>query len=91
MTDQSFSRPARRSVSLQTIETRPDVFQFRHSEVYEHHVGDLAKALQSAGGLDALTLWQDPETGSLVLVDGHHRLAAYQQTGWTKKVPAVVH
>ncbi|MBW4708674.1 ParB/RepB/Spo0J family partition protein [Roseobacter sp. YSTF-M11] len=91
MKDQSLKRPTRRSVSLQSIETRPDAFQFRHSDTYEHHVGELIKVLKNTGKLDELTLWEDAETGELVLVDGHHRLEAYRQQKWAKNVPAVVH
>lgn len=91
MTKQSVDRPVRQQVSLRNISMKPDVFQFRHFEVDPHHVDDLAGVLDTGNMLDPLTLWKDPETGGLVVVDGHHRLAAYKQAGWRKKVPALVH
>lgn len=91
MTNQRTDRPARKPVSLRNITTKTDVFQFRHFEVDPHHVDDLEAVLNSGKLLDPLTLWTDPETGELVVVDGHHRLAAYKQIGWRKKVPALVH
>lgn len=91
MTKQGTDRPARQNVALHAITTQAEVFQFRHVEVDEHHVGGLAAVLKSGNPLDPLTLWKDPETGGLVVVDGHHRFAAYQRAGWSKKVPVVVH
>lgn len=91
MTNQRPDRPARQQVSLRNISTKSDVFQFRHFEVDPHHVDDLAGVLNNGNLLDPLTLWTDPETGGLVVVDGHHRLAAYKQARWRKKVPALVY
>lgn len=78
-------------MSLCDIEMRPEVFQFRHIEVDGRHVDDLAGVLKSGNDLDPLTLWRDPVSQGLVVVDGHHRVAAYKQVGWPKKVPAVVY
>ena len=91
MTKQRPDRPERKPVSLRNITTKTDVFQFRHFQVDPHHVDDLAGVLKNGNLLDPLTLWMDPDTGELVVVDGHHRLAAYKQAGWRKKVPALVH
>lgn len=78
-------------MSLTDIEMRPEVFQFRHVEVDERHVDDLAGVLKCGNALDPLTLWRDPTSQRLVVVDGHHRVAAYKQAGWQKKVPVVVY
>lgn len=89
--EQAVKRPLRRSVVLQQIETRPDVFQFRHIDVDERHVAGLVKVLQNKQELEPLTLWEDPSGGSLVLIDGHHRLAAYEEFERKKKVPATIY
>ncbi|MDW3221972.1 MAG: ParB N-terminal domain-containing protein [Paracoccaceae bacterium] len=89
--NQCVKRKSKRVVRLQEIETRPKVFQFRHCELDDRHVTGLLKALQNGQTLDPLTLWKNPDTEALVLVDGHHRLAAYAQINWTKKVPTVIH
>ena len=78
-------------MSLTDIEMRPEVFQFRRVEVDERHVDDLAGVLKCGNALDPLTLWRDPTSQRLVVVDGHHRVAAYKQAGWQKKVPVVVY
>lgn len=91
MKDQSFTRISRKRVSVTDIEMRPEVFQFRHVEVDERHVDALAGVLKGGNALDPLTLWKDPTSQRLVVVDGHHRVAAYKQAGWQKKVPVVVH
>ncbi len=92
MTLKMHTKPAARKLSLRDVETRPDVFQFRHVEVDEQHVKALTAVLQNTGEpLDRLTLWQNTTDGQLVVVDGHHRLEAYAQAKWRKKVPALVH
>lgn len=91
MKDQCTERPARRKVNLRAIKTQTDVFQYRHVEVDKHHVDTLSAFLRTGNPLDPLTVWKDPASSDLVVVDGHHRLAAYRQIGWTKKVPVVIH
>ncbi|MCT8159522.1 ParB/RepB/Spo0J family partition protein [Pseudoruegeria sp. SHC-113] len=91
MTKQHPARPARQNVSLRYITTNPGVFQFRHFEVDQHHVDELAKVLDNGNVLDPITIWMDPDKEQMVVVDGHHRLAAYRQAEWRKKVPVVVH
>lgn len=90
MTNQRPARAVPRQVCLSDIEERPDVFQFRHFVVDPLHVDALAETPKGGLALDPLTLWRD-EAGGLVVVDGHHRLAAYEQAGWTKKVPVRIH
>lgn len=91
MKDQYTDRPVRRKVGLQDITTRTEVFQYRHFEVDKQHVDALSAFLRTGNPLDPLTVWRDPSSSGLVVVDGHHRLAAYRQAGWTKKVPVVIH
>lgn len=77
-------------VELHDIEERPEVYQPREG-LQEYHVNALRAALGQRGELDPLTLWEDPETGAKVLVDGHHRVAAYRKAGWSKPVPSHIH
>jgi hypothetical protein len=91
MEKQRTDRPARKQVNLRSITTKTETFQFRHVEVDQHHVDELATVLETGRPLDRLTLWTDPETGELVVVDGHHRLAAYRQVEWRGKIPADIY
>lgn len=76
--------------------TADPAFQFRHTGTDKAHVRGLAKLLRSVGDLDPVLVWQEPDadgqpTGRLVLLDGHHRVAAYATTnGHRAAVPAVV-
>lgn len=91
MEKQRTDRPARKQVSLRRITTKTETFQFRHVEVDQHHVDELATVLETGRPLDRLTLWTNPETEELVVVDGHHRLEAYRKVRWRKKVPVNVY
>lgn len=86
-------RPMNKSVSLSSVILDPETFQLRGSqEVLEHHVEDLLGDLQAGRGpFDRLMLWDNPETGQLVLIQGHHRFEAYKRFGWTKKIPVEVY
>lgn len=44
----------------------------------KHHVHDLARRLRVGGDLDPITVWRDPTTGRLIILDGRHRVAAYR-------------
>ncbi|MEO9682778.1 MAG: ParB N-terminal domain-containing protein [Tateyamaria sp.] len=77
-------------VRLKDIEERTDLMQFRE-RLQEHHVAELVGILKQDRELDPVTLWEDPETGATVLVDGHHRLAAYRRAEWSKPIPSQVH
>lgn len=53
------------------------------------HVLDLAKVLVDGGGpLDAILVY--PIGARYYVVDGHHRLAAYDTAKWTQDIPATV-
>lgn len=68
-------RPAR--LPLQEVHQEPVVFQARFRVVEPIHLKDLIRELKKAGDLDPIKV---ATIGSrVVLIDGHHRLAAYQQ------------
>lgn len=86
------STPKRAAVPLKELHTDPDQFQHRLVKLDNAQVELLAQELKRSDRkpLDPLTVWQDP-TGRLVVVDGHHRVEAYNRAGWGKKVPVVIH
>lgn len=77
------------------IATDP-AFQFRQTGTDKGHVRGLAQTLRTVGDLDPVLVWEENDTegkptGRLVLLDGHHRLAAYATAkGHRAAVPAVV-
>lgn len=76
--------------------TTDTTFQFRHMGTDKAHVRGLAQTLRTVGDLDPVLIWQEADsagqsTGRLVLLDGHHRLAAYAKAkGHRAAIPAVV-
>lgn len=88
---QAVDRPAPRRVPLSTITTDTDTFQFREGELDEWHVQSLTAVLKRGEELPAIPLWHNPETGALVVIDGHHRREAYRRAKWAKRVPVLVH
>lgn len=91
MASQTGSAARLKRVKLGRLETRPAEFQFRHQELDAQHVRDLARVAKQGNELDPMTAWEDPDSGSLVIVDGHHRFAAYKSQRWAKAVPVRVH
>ncbi|WP_162906570.1 ParB/RepB/Spo0J family partition protein [Algihabitans albus] len=68
---------------VKAISLYPRLFQPR--EIEERHVSELRRSLRNTGVLDALTvIWVGDEP---VLIDGHHRHAAYLQEKFTQPVP----
>ncbi|HHW34668.1 MAG TPA: ParB N-terminal domain-containing protein [Paracoccus solventivorans] len=69
-----------------------DDFRFRAGSVDPAHKADLASTIKNTGkALDPVLLWQPPEDGErLVLLDGAHRVAAYQAAKWQREIPALV-
>jgi len=62
--------------------TLDPAFQFRQTGTDKAHVRGLAQTLRTVGDLDPVLVWEEVgadgmPTGRLVLLDGHHRLAAY--------------
>lgn len=91
MKKQRTDKPTKRLVYLKDISCRPEVFQFRHVEADEYHVGILAEVPLSGNALDPIAVWSNPATAELIVIDGHHRYAAYRQAEWSRKVPVLVY
>ncbi|OOY19579.1 hypothetical protein BMI86_13135 [Thioclava sp. DLFJ5-1] len=75
---------------LGKLKVEPETFQFREFETTEDHVRNLTAAIIAGNELDPMTVWKRGE-GDFVVVDGHHRHAAYEDAGYAKAVPVVVH
>jgi hypothetical protein len=71
-------------LSLRAVELVPHVFQVRGTDISEHHVGELLSALKAGHDLDPIIVWRCGKHA--LLVDGHHRLDAYQQHQMVKQV-----
>lgn len=86
---------ALRFLSPREITTDP-AFQFRQGGTDKGHVRGLTQTLRTVGDLDPVLVWEEVDaegkpTGRLILLDGHHRLAAYATIkGHRAAVPAVV-
>ena len=86
--------PLRRTVARRDIHIANDVFQWRGDERRDrwnrqNHIYTLAKAISDGKRpLDRLMVF--PVGTSFYVVDGHHRLAAYDSAGWTKGIPVEV-
>lgn len=87
---QRLSGPKPKLLHLKHLKTEPHTFQFRESETTEAHVRDLVDALKAGKTLDPMTVWMRGE-GDYVIVDGHHRHAAYKRFGYSRKVPVTIH
>lgn len=88
--EQRAKRPKRMRLLLSQLTTEPDLFQFREFETVEDHVRGLAGAISAGNELEPLTVWKRGED-SFVVVDGHHRHAAYTLVKYKKRVPVVIH
>ncbi len=73
-----------------------DAFRFRQIGIHKEHVRGLVQTLRATGDLDPVLVWQEVDdeghaSGRFVLLDGHHRLAAYATAkGLHERIPAVV-
>jgi ParB-like chromosome segregation protein Spo0J len=74
-------RPER--LPLQAINKMPELFQPRG--ISEKHIGDLARAIQNFGAVDPVTIL--PVGDRMILIDGHHRLEAYERAGKVTDIP----
>ncbi|MFP1632911.1 ParB/RepB/Spo0J family partition protein [Zhengella sp. ZM62] len=68
-----------RALPLDKVRTMPTVFQPRMEAVSEKHVGDLRSALRNLDDLTPILVL--PVDDHVVVIDGHHRLEAYQMEG----------
>jgi len=77
------------TLPLHTIELIPKLFQprdMRHDQIQStYHIESLTKALDSSvsGSLNPITVWWSGD--SWIVIDGHHRLAAYEAHQSSKK------
>jgi hypothetical protein len=78
------------SLHIGAIFEKRALFQHRAPQKYasESHIKELAKAPLAGRPLDPITVFW---TGQhYVLIDGHHRLAAYRKAAWKREVPIKV-
>lgn len=87
---QGISAPRRKRLPLRKLKTDPGTFQFREFETTEDHVRGLVDAISAGNTLDPMTVWVRGED-DFVIVDGHHRYAAYMRSGYNKPVPVILH
>ena len=92
--EQSQTRTTCRFLRPRDIASDPE-FRFRHTGNDKGHVRGLARTLRTSGELDPVLVWQEIDatgqpTGRLILLDGHHRLAAYATAKPREGVPATV-
>jgi hypothetical protein len=86
--------PQRRTVARRDIHIANDVFQWRGDArrdrwSRENLIYTLAKAItNNEKPLDRLVVF--PVGTDFYVIDGHHRLAAYDTAGWTKGIPVEV-
>lgn len=67
--------PKRQRIPLDEIELVPELFQPR--SMSERHISDLVRVIDGTGRMDPLTVFQMPTR--VILLDGHHRYAAFQR------------
>jgi len=65
------------------IRQEPDLFQPR--PIDERHISELVRAIGVVGKLDAVTVIQ--VGAQAVLIEGHHRMAAYRRAGVVEGIP----
>lgn len=65
------------------IRQEPDLFQPR--PIDERHISELVRAIGVVGKLDAVTVIQ--VGAQAVLIEGHHRMAAYRRAGIVEGIP----
>jgi hypothetical protein len=86
--------PTQRNVARDKVHIAEKVFQWRGDHrrdqwTRENHILTLAKAIRdSEKPLDHLSVLQ--VGAQFYVIDGHHRLAAYDTAGWTKDIPVEV-
>jgi hypothetical protein len=88
------AEPPHRTVARRDIRVAEQVFQWRgdaRSDQWnrKNHIYTLAKAISNnEKPLDRLLVF--PVGTSFYVIDGHHRLAAYDTAGWTRGIPVEV-
>jgi ParB/Sulfiredoxin domain len=72
-------------LALDRIKRAPELFQPRGHAEDERHVQELARAIKSSRLLDPMLVMQIGQDA--YLIDGHHRLLAYELAGVRSLVP----
>jgi hypothetical protein len=86
--------PQRRTVARDSIHIAEAVFQWRGDRRWDqwardNHIYTLSKVIKDSGKpLDRLLVM--PVGERFYVMDGHHRLAAYDTAGWAKGIPVEV-
>jgi hypothetical protein len=70
-------------LALSDITTMPELFQPRGMD--EKHIGDLVRAIRASGDLDPVTVITIGQRA--ILIDGHHRIGAYERAGIHVGIP----
>ena len=73
------------ALAVRAIRRVPDLFQPRHTQEDERHIQELARAVRNVGMLEPMLVMYIGRHP--YLIDGHHRLAAYEVAGVTAPVP----
>lgn len=89
--DTGLPRPTMRRVPLGDLQTDEETFQPRSGGTEANHVAKLCDVLRRGHELDPIRVWEDPESGALVVADGHHRLEAYNEAAKVEKVKVAVY
>lgn len=78
--------PLPTSLPLSAINMLPELFQPRGKDgIDERHVQELKRSVKVQGALEpVLVAWFGPDA---YLIDGHHRIAAYQQAEFAAEIP----
>ncbi|AOS96137.1 ParB-like nuclease domain protein [Microbulbifer aggregans] len=82
------SDPAPITVPISEVDALPDVFQFRCDGMTRYHIEDLAREIRRSGPLDPIEVCS--YGGRYIVVDGHHRLAAYRMVKYSAEIPALL-
>lgn len=77
------SEPLPTRLDLSDITRLPQLFQPR--SISENHITDLVRAIERFGALDPVTVIRIGQ--QFILIDGHHRLEAYQRAKQTSAIP----
>ena len=73
------SRLTRATLPLEKIHTDYGRFQFRSLDIDYAHVEDLTAAYRRKADIPPITVWEDPDSGLVFVLDGHHRYNALKK------------
>ena len=89
-TGQPCPSPVPEALTLGSIKSNPDLFQFRNppASASRAHIAALAKQLRDGQPLEDVDVWWGGD--GWYCIDGHHRLDAYQRGNWPPDKPVPV-